>query len=401
MTKRVVVWGCVCLAICGLFAGASARAAEPENALELKIGVMLGRPGPQVRFRAVNPGKKEVVVSPVLGTNHNRIGYNRPDGKSVMLQVLKLWPVELFVHIQPGKSHDWELDLGKYLENRKETAPGWYGFFWELQGVKSNTLWFYRQDKPDEVGEAPAVTTEKAALARKVEMQDILRELGFPSVSASFRRAGTGGLVALLSHPERHFRERNRTVIGYRDVSLWDRAITELCARLDEARPLLVEMLSSPDADTRANALAVLAADKPENLRPLLPRLQPLLSDPSAKVSAASVRIFQRAARAMATEKAAAKTALDRIRKPNTLHDSVLLGLTEAEALKVLELDKLRPVDDAPNKKFYSLKRRTLPSDDAFWERRWTLTFEKGKIVKHEVVDVSSGGILRVPREDL
>jgi len=91
-------------------------------------------------------------------------------------------------------------------------------------------------------------------------------------------------------------------------------------------------------------------------------------------------------------------TPLSRIREPITIHDSNLLGLTEAEVLKVWKLDKLEPVPEAPNKKCYL--GPTRPGTDVFWQRRWTLTFEKGKVVKHEVVDESGGCILRVPRED-
>jgi hypothetical protein len=90
--------------------------------------------------------------------------------------------------------------------------------------------------------------------------------------------------------------------------------------------------------------------------------------------------------------------------KPVPITGQAFLGLTEAEVLKVTRLDKLEPVPGKPNQKFYYCGPPIFPTsaygDGYVWRRRATLTFEKGKIVKHETADVRTAHISLRPDED-
>jgi hypothetical protein len=79
------------------------------------------------------------------------------------------------------------------------------------------------------------------------------------------------------------------------------------------------------------------------------------------------------------------------IKAPVTLSKSRLLGLTEAEVLKAQGRDKLKPEPGAANKKSFSggvVKWPISAYDDGYeWSRIHILTFENGRVVKHEMVD--------------
>ncbi len=92
---------------------------------------------------------------------------------------------------------------------------------------------------------------------------------------------------------------------------------------------------------------------------------------------------------------------LKRIETPVTL--STLLGLTEGEVLKKQGLKKLNPEYGAANKKWFSGGKRFPRSayDDGYvWERCHILTFENGKVVKHEMVDRRRAHMSIQPREE-
>lgn len=91
---------------------------------------------------------------------------------------------------------------------------------------------------------------------------------------------------------------------------------------------------------------------------------------------------------------------LKRIETPVTL--STLLGLTEGEVLKKQGLKKLNPERGATDKKWFSGGRRFPRSayDDGYiWERCHILTFENGKVVKHEMVDRRGAHVSMRPPE--
>ena len=99
-------------------------------------------------------------------------------------------------------------------------------------------------------------------------------------------------LVAVLSQPEKQIRVPDNTAAQSHTVSMWDRASRLLASKLEQARPMLVEMLDSETAATRANAIKVLLADNAKNLNDLRPRLIKLLSDSSRAVRIACARIL-------------------------------------------------------------------------------------------------------------
>lgn len=101
--------------------------------------------------------------------------------------------------------------------------------------------------------------------------------------------------------------------------------------------------------------------------------------------------------------KAAVRKHLKRIETPVTLSTSALLGLTEGEVLKKQGLKKLNPEHGTADKKWFSGARRFPRSaygDGYIWERCHILTFENGKVVKHEMVDRRTAHVSIRPRQE-
>jgi len=90
------------------------------------------------------------------------------------------------------------------------------------------------------------------------------------------------------------------------------------------------------------------------------------------------------------------------IETPVTLSTSALLGLTEREVLKKRGLKKLNPERGTADKKWFSGGRRFVRAtlgDGYTWERCHILTFENGKVVKHEMVDRRRAHVVIRPPE--
>lgn len=89
--------------------------------------------------------------------------------------------------------------------------------------------------------------------------------------------------------------------------------------------------------------------------------------------------------------RAAVLKSLERNDTPVICPASKLLGLTEAEVLKKTGLDRLNPEPGTADKKWFSTDSAHFPRsayDDGYvWKRCDVLTFEKGRVVRHEVVD--------------
>jgi hypothetical protein len=144
MTRMLAVLSCACL-LAAVSGGGELPAGERRKALELKIGIVLSLPATTVRFLAVNIGAEEVVTTP-LATSGNAVVVITPDGKEVQHATAKLFRPSALIHILPAKSQAWDMDIATIMQFRELTAPGWYGLYWSLEGVKSDTLWFYRAE---------------------------------------------------------------------------------------------------------------------------------------------------------------------------------------------------------------------------------------------------------------
>lgn len=80
--------------------------------------------------------------------------------------------------------------------------------------------------------------------------------------------------------------------------------------------------------------------------------------------------------------------AVGEITKPIEIEKSPLLGMTEAEVLKKLEIKELKPEPKQENKKSYAGAYVEPPFPGGYAYRRdHVLTFDEGRVVKHEVVD--------------
>ena len=99
--------------------------------------------------------------------------------------------------------------------------------------------------------------------------------------------------------------------------------------------------------------------------------------------------------------KADALGRLKRIETPVTLASSDLLGLTEAEILQKNGLQKLNPEHGTTNKKWFSGGIIHFPriGGGYVWERCHILTFEKGEIVKHEIIDRPTAHVSLAPAQ--
>lgn len=115
-----------------------------------------------------------------------------------------------------------------------------------------------------------------------------------PQELVSLKDASVKELLAILSRPDKQIRVSDDTAARSHRISLWDRARSLLAPHLDEARPLLFEMLSGETADTRANALGVLTMDQTENLEHMRVTFVTLLADPSRRVRIASGLILRK-----------------------------------------------------------------------------------------------------------
>jgi hypothetical protein len=87
----------------------------------------------------------------------------------------------------------------------------------------------------------------------------------------------------------------------------------------------------------------------------------------------------------------ALRESLEVIKTPLIISKSRLLGLTEAEVLKAQGRNKLESEPGTANKKSFSggvVRWPMSAYDDGYeWSRIHILTFENGKVVKHEMVD--------------
>jgi hypothetical protein len=163
MGKHIVLWAALCLALYGYAAGA---ADEPGQApkLDLRIGFVLNSAPTRLLFAVTNAGREEVRTDP-LAVNDNRVVFITPGGKEIQhFFRVRPRPGAVGVVIGPSENKTWTLDLSKVLDLRNLTAPGWYGVYWSLEGVKSSTLWFYRPEPEEKnVGQPAAETTDAAA----------------------------------------------------------------------------------------------------------------------------------------------------------------------------------------------------------------------------------------------
>ena len=113
-----------------------------------------------------------------------------------------------------------------------------------------------------------------------------------PPVLAALEDKSAKELVAILLQPEIQVRVPDNSRAQSHMVSLWDRAVSLLMTKLDEARPLLVELLNEESVDARVNAIRVLLNDDGKNLEDLRPRFLELLADPAPSVRILSARIL-------------------------------------------------------------------------------------------------------------
>jgi hypothetical protein len=87
------------------------------------------------------------------------------------------------------------------------------------------------------------------------------------------------------------------------------------------------------------------------------------------------------------------------IDKPRTVTKSRLHGLTEAQILKTLRIRKLDPVGKDDRKKSYPGERSAIPILGGYvYTRHNVLTFERGKVIRHEIVDRVSACVITEPR---
>jgi hypothetical protein len=93
----------------------------------------------------------------------------------------------------------------------------------------------------------------------------------------------------------------------------------------------------------------------------------------------------------------------ERIETPKELPSSDLLGLSEVEVAKKHGGKTLKREPGHSNKKWFSgglVHFPRIPGDSYVIERCHVLTFEDGKVVKHELVDRRTAHVSIRPREE-
>ncbi len=86
----------------------------------------------------------------------------------------------------------------------------------------------------------------------------------------------------------------------------------------------------------------------------------------------------------------------DRLETPVDVSSSALLGLTKAQVLKTEGVKELKSEHGAPDKKWFSggiVHFPSVPGDSYVIERCHVLTFQNGKVVKHEMLDRATAHI--------
>ena len=95
--------------------------------------------------------------------------------------------------------------------------------------------------------------------------------------------------------------------------------------------------------------------------------------------------------------------AAERIETPKELPSSDLLGLSEADVVKKHGDKRLKREPGHANKKWFSggiVHFPNSPGDSYVIERCHVLTFENGKVVKHEMVDRATSHVSIMPQEE-
>ena len=87
------------------------------------------------------------------------------------------------------------------------------------------------------------------------------------------------------------------------------------------------------------------------------------------------------------------------IKEPITVDKSHLLGLTEADLLKVLGITKLESEGKTEDKKSFPGGCSTIPPLGGYVYTRYNIvTFREGKVVQHEIVDRVTACVITEPR---
>lgn len=129
--------------------------------------------------------------------------------------------------------------------------------------------------------------------------QGVRRTRPLPPALERLTKASVVEQVAALTQPDVILRVGDDTPAGSHNVSLWEFTRHLLQDRADVARPLLLSLLTSPEEDTRVNALLALTGVHQseayfETLRPFVSLFLPLLDDPKTRVRTAAAPLLRR-----------------------------------------------------------------------------------------------------------
>ena len=89
------------------------------------------------------------------------------------------------------------------------------------------------------------------------------------------------------------------------------------------------------------------------------------------------------------------------IKEPMAVAKSRLLGLTENQILKLMRISKLETEGKAENKKSFPDGHSSIPALGGYVYTRYNLlTFQDGKVVRHELIDRLSACVITEPRAE-
>jgi len=140
----------VCFTMLSMVAanGQQAPEVKPGKGLLLTIAANLDGPVTTLVFEAQNTGGADVETSPI-GTNHNWIEVQRPDGRKVAIQAWKdgIQPTI----IRPGESKTWNYDIAAWL---KFDIVGRYRVTWHMEGGSAEIVLVKSKPGGEKVPEA-------------------------------------------------------------------------------------------------------------------------------------------------------------------------------------------------------------------------------------------------------
>jgi hypothetical protein len=123
--------------------GAGRTSEVADDAVAMKVGVVLDATPTKLRFSLKNVGKEEFVCPPFM-VGGNLIVCVAPDGTEVRISANKELPASQMVRVAPGETRYWDLEV---VSDPRKTLPwkgtGWHQVYWMIGNHKSAPIWCY------------------------------------------------------------------------------------------------------------------------------------------------------------------------------------------------------------------------------------------------------------------